>query len=68
MIRFEGVSFRYQGSDNGIFDIDLTVTAGECVVLCGTSGCGKTTVTRMVSALIPSFNYQIGRASCRERV
>ena len=40
MIRFEGVSFRYQGSDNGIFDIDLTVAAGECVVLCGTSGCG----------------------------
>ena len=55
MIRFEGVSFRYQGSDSGIFDIDLTVAAGECVVLCGTSGCGKTTVTRMVSALIPSF-------------
>ena len=57
MIRFEGVSFRYQGSDNGIFDIDLTVAAGECVVLCGASGCGKTTVTRMVSALIPSFYH-----------
>ena len=57
MIRFEGVSFRYQGSDSGIFDIDLTVAAGECVVLCGTSGCGKTTVTRMVSALIPSFYH-----------
>ncbi|MFC2339750.1 MAG: ABC transporter ATP-binding protein [Olsenella sp.] len=57
MIRFEGVSFRYQGSDNGIFDINLTVAAGECVVLCGVSGCGKTTVTRMVSALIPSFYH-----------
>ena len=57
MIRFEGVSFRYQGSDNGIFDIDLTVAAGECVVLCGASGCGKTTMTRMVSALIPSFYH-----------
>ena len=57
MIRFEGVSFRYQGSDNGVFDIDLTVAAGECVVLCGASGCGKTTVTRIVSALIPSFYH-----------
>ena len=28
---------------------------GECVLLCGASGCGKTTVTRLINGLIPHF-------------
>lgn len=34
-------------------DIELTVEAGECVVITGPSGCGKTTLTRMINGLIP---------------
>ncbi len=36
-------------------DISLHISQGECVVLCGKSGCGKTTLTRMVNGLVPHF-------------
>lgn len=38
-----------------IDDFSLQVEAGECVVLCGESGCGKTTITRVINGLIPEF-------------
>ncbi|MDD3415032.1 MAG: energy-coupling factor ABC transporter ATP-binding protein [Lachnospiraceae bacterium] len=57
MIHFEKVSFTYQGSmlKGGLHNIDLTIQQGECVLLCGRSGCGKTTLTRLVNGLIPYF-------------
>ena len=57
MIRFEKVSFTYQESmqHGGLRDINLTIHKGECVLLCGRSGCGKTTLTRLVNGLIPYF-------------
>ena len=36
-------------------DISLTIKSGECVVLTGASGCGKTTITRLINGLIPHF-------------
>jgi len=57
MIRFDKVSFTYQESlqNGGLRDVDLTINKGECVLLCGRSGCGKTTLTRLVNGLIPYF-------------
>lgn len=56
MIEFDGVSFAYTGrEDEGLHDIDLQVADGECVLFCGRSGCGKTTITRLVNGLIPQF-------------
>ena len=58
MIELKQVSFTYQGQEHdGLADIDLTIADGECVLLCGRSGCGKTTITRLVNGLIPQF-YQ----------
>ena len=58
MIELKQVSFTYQGQEHdGLRDIDLTIADGECVLLCGRSGCGKTTITRLVNGLIPQF-YQ----------
>lgn len=56
MIQFENVSFAYPGQTAGsLRDFSLTVSDGECVLLCGRSGCGKTTVTRLANGLIPYF-------------
>jgi len=50
------VSFRYANGDAGALNaLDLTVRQGECVLLCGSSGCGKTTVTRLLNGLIPHY-------------
>ena len=56
MIRLEHVYFTYGNSDSGALeDVSLSVNRGECVLLCGSSGCGKTTITRLVNGLIPHF-------------
>lgn len=56
MIELKHVSFTYQGQKgDGLQDINLTIENGECVLFCGRSGCGKTTITRLVNGLIPQF-------------
>lgn len=56
MIQFENVSWFYAaGQEGSIHDVSLHIRKGECVLLCGASGCGKTTLTRMISGLIPHF-------------
>ena len=58
MIEFRNVSFHYggeNGTGEGVDNISLTIQRGEVVVLCGRSGCGKTTVTRLVNGLAPHF-------------
>ena len=35
MIRMKSVSFQYANSAEGVFEIDLTIADGECVVLTG---------------------------------
>ena len=56
MIEFRNVSFSYPDSADGCLKhISLTIPDGQCVLLCGRSGCGKTTLTRLVNGLIPQF-------------
>ncbi|MEY2452201.1 MAG: ATP-binding cassette, subfamily bacterial [Acidimicrobiaceae bacterium] len=52
-LRFEGVTFSYPGGpDRPVLEgLDMVVRAGESVALVGPTGCGKTTVAR----LIPRF-------------
>ncbi|HJE21345.1 MAG TPA: energy-coupling factor ABC transporter ATP-binding protein [Bifidobacterium pullorum] len=45
-------------------DVTLTVRNGEFVVLCGQSGCGKTTFTRLLNGLTPAFHTGDLAGSC----
>ena len=49
-VRFEGVH-KIFGTDTAVEDLNLTVNAGEFLVLVGPSGCGKTTTLRMLAGL-----------------
>lgn len=56
MIEIRNVDFHYAGLEKaGLKHINLSIGDGECVLLCGASGCGKTTLTRLINGLIPHF-------------
>ena len=57
MIEMRGVG-KWFGRFQVLKDIDLSVGAGEKIVLCGPSGSGKSTLVRLVNALEP---YQAGK-------
>ena len=51
MIGLEQVSFGYGEKQETLSHVSATVARGECVLLCGASGCGKTTTLRMIAGL-----------------
>ena len=55
MVKLQDVSFSYTKDAGTLTHVDLTIKPGECVLLCGASGCGKTTITKLVNGLIPAF-------------
>lgn len=63
MIEIKNVSFAYRVSDaegkpvlrSAVKDLNLTIHSGEFIVLTGSSGCGKTTVCRLINGLIPHY-------------
>lgn len=54
MIKFENVNVTMQGK-RILSDINLEIQDGEFVLICGKSGCGKTTMTKLINGLIPHF-------------
>ena len=51
-ITMRGVN-KYYGAFQALTDIDLTVTRGERIVICGPSGSGKSTLIRTINQLEP---------------
>ena len=51
-IRFEGVTFRYPGGHEDVFDgFDLEIPAGRSLAVVGANGAGKTTLVKLLSRL-----------------
>ncbi len=63
MINFEDVYFEYnltcsdgrREDARGVSGLNLKIEKGEFIVLTGVSGCGKTTIIRMINGLIPAY-------------
>ena len=58
MIKLQNLSFAYENTNETVGqlrNIDLHVEKGELIILSGKSGCGKTTLTRILNGLCPSF-------------
>ncbi len=67
MIQIEDVNFHYaEAQSSSVQQLSLTIPDGQCVLLCGGSGCGKTTLTRLINGLIP--HYYEGSLEGRVRV
>jgi len=58
ILRFEGVTYHYPGINTPALDcLDLSVYPGECLLIAGTSGSGKSTFCRASIGLIPHFYH-----------
>ena len=56
MITLNKVSFSYKGGqEKSLHEVSLHIPKGQCVLLCGVSGCGKTTITRLINGLVLYF-------------
>ena len=63
MIEMKNVTYSYRVTDTvgtpmlkvGVLGLNLTIKDGEFIVLTGSSGCGKTTVCRLINGLIPHY-------------
>lgn len=59
-VEFRGVSFAYPGGAAALRGVDLTVAAGECVAVVGSTGAGKSTLVSLLARF-----YDPGRGEVR---
>lgn len=56
MIEWSNIQFTYHNQKNKQISIDhFVIEKGKCIVLCGKSGSGKTSITRLINGLIPEY-------------
>lgn len=53
VIGIESVTFSYDGQNDVFQEFSLDVKRGECVAITGASGCGKTTLSKLLLGLYP---------------
>ncbi len=55
MISFNNVSLSFQDQSAILTDLSLNIKEGECVLICGQSGSGKSSITRIINGVIPDY-------------
>ena len=59
-IRLENICFGYDENEQSVLrDISLTIDAGDCIAITGDSGCGKTTLIKIMLGLLQPTSGRI---------
>ncbi len=66
--KIENLSFTYPNrSASALCGIDLTIKSGEFITVCGSSGCGKTTLLRLLKPIIAPSGAMTGTICFRQK-
>ena len=61
LFEIKDLKFVYPGAENPALDgIDVTVEEGEFILVCGRSGCGKTTLLRQLKTVLAPHGERSG--------
>ena len=64
-IRFDDVTFEYPGNGkDALKNLSFTIRESEFILVCGRSGCGKTTLLRMMKKELTPYGRLSGRILC----
>lgn len=67
-VEIRSIHFSYTGEEEVLRDFSLEVKKGECVAITGASGCGKTTLSKLLLGLYPitDGDIRVNGTSMRE--
>ncbi len=69
IIKVENLSFNYPECENKALDnINLSISKGDFVTVCGKSGCGKTTLLRLLKTCLSPFGILSGNVFFEEKI
>lgn len=61
IVKLEKLNFSYpERNTNALTDINISIGQGEFVLICGKSGCGKTTLLRLLKPSLAPHGNQLG--------
>lgn len=61
ILRIENLSFRYPNTETNVVEnVNLSISDGEFVVVCGESGCGKTTLLKLIKKQLSPVGKKSG--------
>ena len=67
--KIENLTFKYPAVvENALSDISLCINQGEFILLCGKSGCGKTTLLRLLKSVLAPHGEKSGNVYFCEKI